>query len=52
MQWCQKVQLQEVQVLEAVLRLLCSRSLLPELQLQLLHEYRGEQVSYRIELSH
>lgn len=45
MQWSQAMQLQEVQVPQAVLRLLCSRSVLPELQLQLLHEHRGKQVS-------
>ncbi len=45
MQWGSKeVQLQEVQVPQAVLRLLCCWSLLPELQLQLLSEHRGEQV--------
>ena len=44
-QWGSKeVQLQEVQVPQAVLRLLCCWSLLPELQLQLLFEHRGEQV--------
>lgn len=45
MQWPQAVQLQEIQVPQVVLRLLCSRSVLPELQLQLLHEHRGKQVS-------
>lgn len=49
MQWSQEVQLQEVQVPQAVLRLLCSRNLLSELQLQLLHEHRGKQVSTRIQ---
>jgi len=56
-QWGSKeVQLQEVQVPQAVLRLLCCWSLLPELQLQLLSEHRGEQVclqnDFHVYLSH
>ena len=45
-QWSKEMQLQEVQVPQALLRLLCSWRLLPELQLQLLHEHRGKQVSH------
>ena len=48
MQWAQALQLQEVVVTQAGRRLLCSWSVVGEVQLLRLHEHRGKQVNLQL----